>query len=111
MPEQISRYPDVTLKILQDAGAACARGAPQKILTKCPPNRFCALPTGEVCVYGISEIPQMTQITPKELAPVVCPRAQPGPTLADTIAGAEGLVFGAVFLAGVVLGRARRSLG
>jgi hypothetical protein len=53
----------------------------------------------------------MTQITPKELASVVCPRAQPGATMADAIAGIEGLVFGAVFLAGVVLGRARRSLG
>jgi hypothetical protein len=110
MPEQLSKYPDVTLKILQDTGAACARGAPQKILTKCPANRFCALPTGEVCIYGIPEIPQMTQITPKELASVVCPRAQPGPTLADTIAGADGMILGAVFLAGVVLGRARRSL-
>jgi hypothetical protein len=110
MPEQISKYPDVTLKVLQDAGAACARGAPQKILTKCPANRFCALPTGEVCVYGIPEIPQMTQISPKELAAVVCPRAQSGPTLADTLAGADGLILGAVFLAGVILGRARRSL-
>jgi hypothetical protein len=111
MPEQISKYPDVTLKVLQDAGAVCARGAPQKILTKCPANRFCALPTGEVCVYGIPDIPQMTQITPKELAAVVCPRAEAGPALADSIAGAEGLVFAAVFLAGVVLGRVRRGLG
>jgi hypothetical protein len=111
MPEQISKYPEVTLKILQDSGAVCARGAPQKILTKCPPNRFCALPTGEVCVYGIPEIPQMTQITPKELAAVVCPRAQSGPMLADAIAGVDGLVFGAIFLAGVALGRVRRVLG
>jgi hypothetical protein len=110
MPEQISKYPDVTLKVLKGAGAACDQGAPQRILTKCPPNRFCSLPTGELCIYGIPEIPQMTQITPKELASVVCPRAQPGPTLADTIAGAEGSILGAVFLAGVVLGRARRSL-
>jgi hypothetical protein len=58
-------------------------------------------------VYGIPEIPQMTQITPKELAQVVCPRAESGPTLAETLAGAEGLVFGAVFLAGVAVGRAR----
>ena len=49
----------------------------------------------------------MTQITPKELAQVVCPRAESGPTLAETLAGAEGLVFGAVFLAGVAVGRAR----
>ena len=31
------------------------------------------MPTGEVCIYGIEEIPQMTQITTKELAGIVCP--------------------------------------
>lgn len=73
MPEQISKYPDVTLKVLKEAGARCGEGITPKILTKCPAERFCALPTGEICVYGIQEIPQMTQIAPKELARVVCP--------------------------------------
>ena len=67
MPEQISKYPDVTLKVLKGAGARCGEGITPKILTKCPAERFCALPTGEICVYGIKEIPQMTQIAPKEL--------------------------------------------
>jgi len=35
----------------------------QKILTKCPAERFCSLPTGEICVYGIGEISKMTQIS------------------------------------------------
>jgi hypothetical protein len=111
MPEQISKYPDVTLKVLKGAGAACDQGAPQKILTRCPPNRFCSLPTGEVCVYGINEIPQMTQITPKELAQVVCPpRAQQGLLPSGTISGSDGAILGAVFLAGLALGGARRRL-
>lgn len=73
MPEQISKYPEVTIKVLKGAGARCGEGAEQKILTQCPRERFCALPSGEVCIYGIEEIPQMTQITANELARVVCP--------------------------------------
>ena len=53
MPEQISKYPDVTLKVLKGAGAVCGEGAKQKILTQCPAEQFCKLPTGEICVYGV----------------------------------------------------------
>lgn len=73
MPEQITKYPDVTLQVLKGAGARCGEGVEQKILKQCPADRFCSLPTGEMCIYGISEIPKMTQIKPAELAPVVCP--------------------------------------
>lgn len=100
MPEQITKYPDVTLKVLKGAGATCGEGAPQKILTKCPADRFCSLPTGEMCVYGIKEIPKMTQITRQELAQVVCPKAQQSGVL-----GVEGIMLGAVFIAGLALGR------
>jgi len=105
MPEQISKYPDVTLEVLKSAGAVCGEGAPQKILTQCPAKRFCSLPTGEICVYGINEIPQMTQITLQELAQVVYPKAQPrlGDSAAVWVAG--GIILGAVFLAGLMLGK------
>ena len=73
MPEQISKHPDVTLKVLKEAGARCGEGAKQKILTQCPLDQFCALPSGEICVYGIDQIPQMTQIKTEELARIVCP--------------------------------------
>ena len=73
MPEQISKYPEVTLQVLRESGAVCGQGAPQQILKQCPRDRFCSLKTGEVCVYGINEIPKMTQITTQELAKVVCP--------------------------------------
>lgn len=68
MPEQLSKHPEVTLKVLEGAGAVCGKGATQEILTQCPPEQFCALPTGEVCIYGLDQISQMTQITPHDLA-------------------------------------------
>lgn len=74
MPEQISKYPEVTLDVLKGAGARCGEGVEQKILKQCPAERFCSLPTGEICVYGIADIPTMTQISGEELAKVVCPQ-------------------------------------
>jgi hypothetical protein len=50
----------VTIKILKEAGGCCGEGVEQKILTKCPPERFCSMPSGELCVYGIRDIPMMT---------------------------------------------------
>lgn len=63
MPEVITRYPDIVLKILRDAGIECGTGAAPEILLNCPPERFCSLPTGEICVYGLDEISKATQIT------------------------------------------------
>jgi len=111
VPEQISKYPEVTLKILKEAGAVCAEGAPQKILTACPPERFCSLPTGEVCIYGIADIPNMTQITSQELAKVVCPDDQKETPGAGGVSAAEGIALGVVFLAGLLLGRLWRAFG
>ena len=108
MPEQISKYPEVTLKVLKGAGAVCGEGAEQKILTQCPAERFCALSTGEVCVYGVEEIPQMTQITPMELARVVCPGAQQGSVFPATLSPAELMLIGVVFAVALVLGRFSR---
>ena len=110
MPELVSKYPDVTLKVLKEAGAVCGQGAPQKILTTCPADRFCALPTGEICVYGVTEIPRMTQITRQDLAPVVCPRTQAIPPIAADMVGADGVALGAGIVLGLTLGRARRAL-
>jgi len=100
MPEQITKYPDVTLKVLKDAGAACGQGVPQKILKQCPADRFCSLRTGEMCIYGMNEIPKMTQITRLELARFVCPKAQQ-----SSVLGLDPIIFGAVFLVGLTMGR------
>ena len=67
MPEIITKYPDIVLQILRESGAKCGTGAVQRILTACPPEQFCFLPTGEICVYGLDEISQMTQISSVEI--------------------------------------------
>ncbi|MGH8602068.1 MAG: hypothetical protein ACREXR_04620 [Gammaproteobacteria bacterium] len=105
MPEQISKYPDVTLGVLKGAGARCGEGVAQKILTQCPAERFCSLPTGEICVFGIGEIPQMTQITAQELAQVVSPIGKQGAEVSAPTWGMEAIMFGAIFVAGLALGR------
>lgn len=109
MPEQISKYPEVTLRVLKGAGARCGEGVERKILTKCPPQRFCSLPTGEICVYGIKDIPQMTQISAQELARVVCPPGLPSAATSFTgVPSLEAVLLGAAFVAGLVLGGFRR---
>lgn len=97
MPEQLTKHPEVTLQVLQSAGAQCGVGAKQEILTACPPARFCKLPGGEVCVYGLPEARQMTQVTSADLAALaLAPAAPPAPA-------AEGLMpWSAVFAALVV---------
>ncbi|MFA4820217.1 MAG: hypothetical protein WC613_04660 [Candidatus Aenigmatarchaeota archaeon] len=98
MPEIITKYPDIVLQILRESGAECGTGAAQKILTACPPERFCSLPTGEICVYGLNEIPQMTQISAGEIAQVVS--AAPLPIFTS-----EAMLLAiATFAIGVVLG-------
>jgi hypothetical protein len=105
MPEQISKYPDVTLQVLREGGAVCGQGAPQKILKQCPRDRFCSLRTGEICVYGINDIPKMTQITTQELAQVVCPRAQKAALFSAGVSGLESALILAVFLSGIAIGK------
>lgn len=105
MPEQISKYPDVTLQVLREGGAVCGQGAPQKILKQCPRERFCSLRSGEICVYGITDIPKMTQISSQELAKVVCPQAQKAAVFSAGMSGVEAALIGAVFLSGWAVGK------
>jgi hypothetical protein len=105
MPEQITKYPEVTLQVLKGAGAVCGEGAPQQILTQCPADRFCSLPTGEICVYGIGDVSKMTQITPQELAQVVAPKSQSAAEISGALWAAGGVALVVVFIAGLLLGR------
>ncbi len=84
MPEIITKYPDVTKQVLESAGARCGRGEPQQILTECPRDRFCAFPGGEVCIFGLDEVPKMTQVGRAEL----CGAAAGPVSLADFGSGA-----------------------
>lgn len=114
MPEQLTMHPEVTLQVLRSAGARCGEGAAQEILTRCPTKRFCKLPGGEVCVYGLPEATQMTQISAADWAavgarPVQQPPAQPPATGVDALLGGGiGLLVGAVIgIAGTHLWRRR----
>ena len=104
MPEQISKYPEVTLKVLKGSGAVCGEGANQRILTECPADRFCSLRAGEICVYGIEEIPQMTQITPQEIAGVVCPDYKESSIFPALFPGSEVIQMAVLFVLGLAIG-------
>jgi hypothetical protein len=112
MPEQLTKHPEVTLQVLRSAGAQCGEGVAQEILTRCPAERFCKLPGGEVCVYGLPEASRMTQVSAADWAALVPrPAAQtPAPTLAlgadAMLSGGIGLLIGAVI--GIVGSRLRR---
>jgi hypothetical protein len=112
MPEQLTKHPDVTLQVLRSAGAKCGEGAAQTILTQCPAPRFCRLPGGELCIYGLPEAPTMTQISPAEWQAVL-QAMSPRDESAAAGVGAELLVTAAVALAvgaglGAILGRRKR---
>ena len=114
MPEQLTKHPEVTLDVLRSAGVVCGEGAaPQAILTTCPFDRFCKLPGGELCVYGLRDAASMAQITKADwqgLAtilplfspePDAAPAAEHGPALQAAFAG-----VGAGLLVGVAIGLA-----
>lgn len=97
MPEIITKYPEIVLQILRESGAECGVAA-QKILTSCPVERFCSLPTGELCIYGLNEIPKMTQISTAEIIQVVAD-AQPSIFSLKII-----LLIAVAFVIGVTIG-------
>jgi hypothetical protein len=113
VPEQLTKHPEVTLQVLRSAGTRCGEGAPQSILVKCPAERFCKVPGGELCVYGLADAPRMTQITSADWLALQqsLPGAAPSrdaPLGADAVlTGAAGIVVGAA-LAALVLRRRKR---
>ena len=85
MPEVLTKHPEVVIKVLEGAGVRCGPGQQQKILTKCPPSRFCSTPAGETCVYGVDQVTQMTQIDRAELAKLVCASKTAGGCSANAV--------------------------
>jgi hypothetical protein len=92
MPEQLTKHPEVTLQVLRSSGARCAEGAKQEILTQCPPQRFCKLPGGEICVYGLPDASKMTQISPAEWKALV--QSLPAPPDESSAAGGAQILLG-----------------
>jgi len=106
MPEQLTKHPEVTLEVLRSAGAKCAEGASQDILTSCPTERFCKLPGGEICVFGLSDASKMTQITSAEWSALL-PSALPASSSTSEPVMGEALLSGGLgLLAGVAIGLA-----
>lgn len=106
MPEQLTKHPEVTLQVLRSAGAQCAEGAPQDILTTCPAERFCKLPGGEICVFGLSDASKMTQITSAEWRALLPPALPESPSTSESLASEALLSGGLGLLAGVAIGLA-----
>ncbi len=109
MPEVITKHPDVVKQVLESAGARCGRGEPQRILTRCPREQFCALPGGEICVFGLDGIPAMTQVSRADLCPArtAAPRP-PGSSGASTAGTEASLAIPAALVASFLLRRVRR---
>ena len=68
MPEILTKHPDIVKKILKNTGKIkCNKNINKQILKNCPNNSFCALPTGELCIYDYKNINKMTQINAKNI--------------------------------------------
>lgn len=111
MPEQLTKHPEVTLQVLRSGGARCGEGLAPQILTQCPAERFCQLPGGELCVYGLPEAARMTQITAADWRTALPMCAQPPAPRPSQAGGAEvgwALVLGLVFGTGIGMAVGRR---
>ena len=105
MPEQLTKHPEVTLQVLRSSGARCAQGEAQEILTQCPVERFCKLPGGEICVFGLSDASRMTQITATEWRALMPPPAPSVPPRTEDSFSGEVLLSGGIgLLAGAAIG-------
>jgi len=114
MPEQLTKHPEVTLQVLRSAGARCGADAvaAPAILAQCPPERFCRLPGGELCVYGLADAPRMTQLDAADWRTLQAATAPPQPADAGIgwIGAAAGLLVGALVGAALAWrGRSRRA--
>lgn len=110
MPEVLTKHPEVVLKVLESGGARCGDGLPQKILTQCPQEAFCALPGGEMCVYGVADFGAMTQLDKEDLAPLVCTQDTQETASGCVVAGPNGgaVLVGALLVGLMIWRRARR---
>lgn len=104
MPEQLTKHPEVTLQVLRSAGARCGEGAPQAILTQCPPVQFCKLPGGEVCVYGLPDAPRMTQLSAADWQAVQQALTPAAPPPKDTFGKQDLALAAGALVVGLLLG-------
>jgi hypothetical protein len=99
------------LQVLKSGGARYASGAAPEILTRCPAERFCKLPGGEVCIYGFADAPRMTQPSVADwqaLAQAVAPPVGANGS-AWLLPGGAGLLLGLAIGAALTSALLRRS--
>jgi hypothetical protein len=72
MPEVLTKHPDVVRGFLEQSGGKCGPGQTQAILKDCPPEQFCSVTGGEICIYGVQQAGQMTQLPAHELRERLC---------------------------------------
>jgi hypothetical protein len=102
MPEVLTKQPEVVLKVVTSGGGQCNTGTLPRILTKCPREKFCALPGGEMCIYGANELDSMTQLTRAE----VCGRTSPQTfEIGMGSTGTAGVALALAYLGGVASAR------
>jgi hypothetical protein len=108
MPELLTNHPDVTIGVLESQGAQCGPQQAPEILTQCPPEQFCALEGGELCVYGLEQVNEMTQISGQELAAALDGTDEASADGGCSLAAGEATGLGLALVIG--LGAAQRFL-
>ncbi len=65
MPEVLTKYPDIVMKLLRNLGAKCGlqETSSPTILKRCPRSNFCEVPNGELCVLGLDKADKLTQFS------------------------------------------------
>lgn len=65
MPEVLTKYPDIVMKLLRKLGAKCGlqETSSPTILKDCPRSNFCEVPNGELCVLGLDKADKLTQFS------------------------------------------------
>ena len=103
MPEQLTKDPDVTIRVLRSAGGKCGEGLKPETLVTCPPARFCKMPGGEICVYGLEDAAKMTQITKSDWRAIQLQQKEAVPALYTVPLGTFLIAVAAAIIAGVLL--------
>ena len=103
MPEQLTKHPDVTMQVLRASGGRCGEGAKPEILVSCPAARFCKMPGGELCVYGLEDAGRMTQITKTDWRAIQVQQKENVPALYTVPLGTLLIAIVFALVAGILL--------
>jgi hypothetical protein len=103
MPEQLTKHPEITMRVLRGAGGKCGEGLKPELLVSCPPARFCKMPDGEICVYGLDDAARMTQITKNDWRAIQVQQKESVPALHTVPLGTLLIAVVISILAGMLI--------